>query len=125
PAGSRCRCWAGSVARRRRCETPPSLETGRRNSCPRLPASGRLGARTTPSRAAHPGASRYPGVSRTGPDGRLREMSALTDTLAARTSLTDAQVEHITRLVGESQLLADLAFADLLLWVPIALPSAE
>ncbi len=52
-------------------------------------------------------------------------MSALTDTLAARTSLSDAQVDHIARLVGEWQLLADLAFADLLLWVPVAVPAAE
>lgn len=52
-------------------------------------------------------------------------MSALTDTLAARTSLTDAQVDHIARLVGEWQLLSDLAFADLLLWVPVAVPSDE
>ncbi|MFN2559908.1 MAG: sensor histidine kinase [Jatrophihabitans sp.] len=52
-------------------------------------------------------------------------MSALTDTLAARTTLTDAQVDHIARLVGEWQLLSDLAFADLLLWVPVAIPSAE
>jgi two-component sensor histidine kinase len=52
-------------------------------------------------------------------------MSALTDTLAARTSLSDAQVDHIARLVGEWQLLSDLAFADLLLWVPVALPAAE
>ena len=52
-------------------------------------------------------------------------MSALTETLAARTSLTDAQVDHIARLVGEWQLLSDLAFADLLLWVPVAVPSAE
>ncbi|MBN9619096.1 MAG: histidine kinase N-terminal domain-containing protein, partial [Actinobacteria bacterium] len=52
-------------------------------------------------------------------------MSALTDTLAARTSLTDVQVDHIARLVGEWQLLSDLAFADLLLWVPVAVPSDE
>ena len=52
-------------------------------------------------------------------------MSALTDTLAARTTLSDAQVDHIARLVGEWQLLSDLAFADLLLWVPVALPAAE
>jgi two-component system, sensor histidine kinase PdtaS len=52
-------------------------------------------------------------------------MSALTDTLAARTSLDDAQVDHIARLVGEWQLLSDLAFADLLLWVPVAVPAAE
>ncbi|HVI38026.1 MAG TPA: histidine kinase N-terminal domain-containing protein, partial [Gaiellales bacterium] len=52
-------------------------------------------------------------------------MSALTETLAARTSLTDVQVDHIARLVGEWQLLSDLAFADLLLWVPVAVPAAE
>ncbi|MDT4903422.1 MAG: two-component system, sensor histidine kinase PdtaS, partial [Pseudonocardiales bacterium] len=52
-------------------------------------------------------------------------MSALTDTLAARTSLDDASVDHIARLVGEWQLLSDLAFADLLLWVPVAIPAAE
>ena len=52
-------------------------------------------------------------------------MSALTDTLTSRTSLTEQQVEHIARLVGEWQLLADLAFADLLLWVPVELPAAD
>ncbi|MEP6599842.1 MAG: histidine kinase N-terminal domain-containing protein [Actinomycetota bacterium] len=44
-------------------------------------------------------------------------MSALSDLLASRTSLDDAQVSHVQRLVGEWQLLADLSFADLLLWV--------
>jgi two-component sensor histidine kinase len=52
-------------------------------------------------------------------------MSALTDTLSARTPLHDAQIDHIAELVGEWQLLSDLAFADLLLWVPIAIPVAE
>ncbi len=52
-------------------------------------------------------------------------MSALTDTLAARTSLSDAQVDHIARLVGEWQLLSDLAFADLLLWVPVSIATNE
>ncbi|MDT4932572.1 MAG: two-component system, sensor histidine kinase PdtaS [Pseudonocardiales bacterium] len=52
-------------------------------------------------------------------------MSALSDLLAARTSLSDAQVEHVQRLVGEWQLLSDLAFADLLLWVPVAVPVGE
>ena len=52
-------------------------------------------------------------------------MSALTDTLAARTPLDEAQVDHLARLVGEWQLLSDLAFADLLLWVPVAVPAAE
>ncbi len=46
-------------------------------------------------------------------------MSALSEMLAARTSLTDAQVEHVQRLVSEWQLLSDLAFADLLVWVPV------
>src|SRR5579875_1760420 len=52
-------------------------------------------------------------------------MSALTDTLATRTTLRDDQVTHLARLVGEWQLLSDLAFADLLLWVPVTLPAAE
>jgi len=52
-------------------------------------------------------------------------MSALTETLAARTSLTDAQVRHLQRLVGEWQLLSDLAFADLLLWVAVAVPQGD
>jgi two-component sensor histidine kinase len=52
-------------------------------------------------------------------------MSALTDTLASRTSLSDAQVDHIARLVGEWQLLSDLAFADLLLWVPVSIATNE
>jgi hypothetical protein len=52
-------------------------------------------------------------------------VSALTDLLAARTSLTELQIGHLQRLVGEWQLLSDLAFADLLLWVPIDLPDAE
>ncbi|MCW2496613.1 histidine kinase N-terminal domain-containing protein [Jatrophihabitans sp.] len=52
-------------------------------------------------------------------------MSALTDLLAARTTLSDAQVDHLQRLVGEWQLVSDLSFADLVLWVPVALPDGE
>ena len=52
-------------------------------------------------------------------------MSALSDLLAARTQLTDAQVAHIQRLVSEWQLLSDLSFADLLLWVPVAVAVGE
>jgi two-component sensor histidine kinase len=47
-------------------------------------------------------------------------VSALSDLLLARTSLADAEVSHLQRLVGEWQLLSDLSFADLLLWVPLA-----
>jgi two-component sensor histidine kinase len=45
-------------------------------------------------------------------------MSALSDLLAARTTFDDDQVSHVQRLVGEWQLVADLSFSDLLLWVP-------
>ncbi len=52
-------------------------------------------------------------------------MSALSDLLAARTELTEAQVDHLQRLVGEWQLLSDLSFADLLLWVPVTLSEGD
>ncbi|MDQ6849027.1 MAG: PAS domain-containing sensor histidine kinase [Actinomycetota bacterium] len=52
-------------------------------------------------------------------------MSALSDLLAARTGLGEAQVDHLQRLVGEWQLLSDLSFADLLLWVPVILVEGD
>jgi two-component sensor histidine kinase len=52
-------------------------------------------------------------------------VSALSDLLSARTALTDGQIEHLQRLVGEWQLLSDLSFADLLLWVPVSLADGE
>ncbi|WAX56633.1 PAS domain-containing sensor histidine kinase [Jatrophihabitans cynanchi] len=52
-------------------------------------------------------------------------MSALSELLAARSKLSDEQVAHLQRLVGEWQLLSDLAFADLLLWVPISIADGE
>ena len=52
-------------------------------------------------------------------------MSALSDVLQLRTNLSEKQVQHLQRLVGEWQLLSDLAFADLLLWVPVAMPDGE
>ena len=45
-------------------------------------------------------------------------MSVLTDLVAAHTDLDHESGEHLQLLVGEWQLLADLSFADLLLWVP-------
>src|SRR5262249_7318407 len=45
-------------------------------------------------------------------------MATLFDLLAEHTSLSTDDVEHLQRLVGEWQLLADLSFADMLLWVP-------
>jgi two-component sensor histidine kinase len=52
-------------------------------------------------------------------------VSALSELLQARTTFADAQVQHLQRLVGEWQLLSDLSFADLLLWIPVALPDGE
>lgn len=44
-------------------------------------------------------------------------MTALDDLLAAHTELSQDDADHLHALVGEWQLLADLSFADLLLWV--------
>jgi two-component system, sensor histidine kinase PdtaS len=52
-------------------------------------------------------------------------VSALSELLSSRTTLDDAQIDHLQRLVGEWQLLSDLAFADLLLWVPVQLHDGE
>ncbi|MGA8116540.1 MAG: histidine kinase N-terminal domain-containing protein [Actinocatenispora sp.] len=45
-------------------------------------------------------------------------MSTLRDLVEEYTSLTPADIEHLHRLAGDWQLLSDLSFADLLLWVP-------
>ncbi|HET9143622.1 sensor histidine kinase [Actinophytocola sp.] len=45
-------------------------------------------------------------------------MSTLSDLLAEFTSLSVKQVDHLQMVVAEWQLLADLSFADFLLWVP-------
>ncbi|HYT09685.1 MAG TPA: histidine kinase N-terminal domain-containing protein [Mycobacteriales bacterium] len=47
-------------------------------------------------------------------------MSTLVELLAEHTALPPEAVEHLQRLVGDWQLLSDLSFADLLLWVPVA-----
>ncbi|MGW0017729.1 sensor histidine kinase [Rhodococcus sp. NPDC003382] len=44
-------------------------------------------------------------------------MSTLSALLAQHTDLPGAAVDHLQRVVGEWQLLADLSFADVLLWV--------
>ncbi|MFL6144475.1 MAG: sensor histidine kinase [Labedaea sp.] len=46
-------------------------------------------------------------------------MSTLSDLLAEYTSLSARQVDHLQLVVAEWQLLADLSFADFLLWVPV------
>ena len=44
-------------------------------------------------------------------------MSTLSDLLAEHTDLPGSAVDHLQQVVGEWQLLADLSFADVLLWV--------
>ncbi len=44
-------------------------------------------------------------------------MSTLAERVQARTDLTPADLEHLQRLVAEWQMVADLSFADLVLWV--------
>ncbi len=46
-------------------------------------------------------------------------MSTLRDLVEEHTSLEPADVEHLHRLAGEWQLVSDLSFADLLMWVSI------
>ncbi len=46
-------------------------------------------------------------------------MPSLTDLVHERTALDDADVEWLRLLVGDWQLLSDLSFADLVLWVPV------
>jgi two-component system, sensor histidine kinase PdtaS len=47
-------------------------------------------------------------------------MSTLSDRLTQGSASAPAQVDHARRLVADWQLLADLSFADLTLWVPLA-----
>src|SRR4051812_36607476 len=46
-------------------------------------------------------------------------MSSLSERLSRRSASGPEQIAHIRRLVADWQLLADLAFADLTLWVPL------
>ncbi|MFC6878587.1 MULTISPECIES: sensor histidine kinase [Actinomadura] len=56
-------------------------------------------------------------------------MPTLTDLVRDQTDLTDTDLEWLHALVSDWQLLADLSFADLLLWVPLRsaddLPSSD
>ena len=51
-------------------------------------------------------------------------MSTLSELLAQHTHLPGAAVGHLQRIVAEWQLLADLSFADLLMWVPLSVTDA-
>ena len=48
-------------------------------------------------------------------------MSILSDLVEEHTSLGSIEIEHLHRLAGDWQLIADLSFADLLMWVAIDL----
>jgi two-component sensor histidine kinase len=46
-------------------------------------------------------------------------VSTLRDLVEEHTDLDTADIEHLHRLAGDWQLISDLSFADLLMWVPI------
>ena len=46
-------------------------------------------------------------------------MATLNELISANSSLSDLEEEHLAELVAEWRLLADLSFADLVLWLPI------
>jgi len=52
-------------------------------------------------------------------------VSTLSDLLAEHTGLSGAGVDHLQRMVSEWQLVADLSFADFLLWVPVQVDGAD
>jgi two-component system, sensor histidine kinase PdtaS len=47
-------------------------------------------------------------------------VSTMSDLLAEHTELSAEAVEHLQRVVAEWQLLADMSFADFLIWIPLA-----
>ena len=51
-------------------------------------------------------------------------MSTLSELLSEHTRIPSDAVEHLQRVVAEWQLLADMSFADFLLWVPLGQASA-
>ena len=46
-------------------------------------------------------------------------MATFIELISDNSKLTPDQVEHLEQLVAEWRLLADLSFADLVLWLPI------
>jgi two-component sensor histidine kinase len=49
-------------------------------------------------------------------------VSTLRDLVEEHTTLSSAEVEHLHRVAGDWQLISDLSFADLLLWVAVERP---
>ena len=52
-------------------------------------------------------------------------MSTLRDLVEEHTGLGPDDIDHLHRLAGDWQLLSDLSFADLLLWVPVRAPAGQ
>jgi two-component sensor histidine kinase/PAS domain-containing protein len=52
-------------------------------------------------------------------------VSTLSELVAAHTSLSGVAVDHLQRLVAEWQMLADLSFADFMLWLPLPATDPE
>jgi two-component sensor histidine kinase len=52
-------------------------------------------------------------------------VSTLRDLVEEHTGLGEADIDHLHRLAGDWQLLSDLSFADLLLWVPVRSADGE
>jgi two-component system, sensor histidine kinase PdtaS len=52
-------------------------------------------------------------------------VSTLRDLVEEHTTLGPDDIDHLTRLAGDWQLISDLSFADLLLWVPVAAERAR
>jgi len=46
-------------------------------------------------------------------------MASIEDYVEGRSSLTPDQIHRLRELVADWQLLSDLSFADLVLWVPL------
>src|ERR1700732_3947377 len=67
------------------------------------------------NRSQRPGRRAGPVV----PGGVDDAVPTLTARPASRTSLGEADVEWLHALVSDWQLLADLSFADLILWAPV------
>jgi two-component sensor histidine kinase len=46
-------------------------------------------------------------------------MASLSELISENSKMSSSEIEHVTELIAEWRLLADLSFADLLLWLPI------
>ena len=46
-------------------------------------------------------------------------MASLAELISENSKMSSSEIEHVTELIAEWRLLADLSFADLLLWLPI------